>query len=313
MDAVLREGELVSEASTRWQMLQSDIDAQHEALAGLRKRIDSIGTLVDDGATPETILKQLEQPLSRRTLPTTIPITTNGPPESSADSQQRRQQIEAMKRRVDQELAPLEEELARLLERYGSSHPTVVGVKRKIDSVKSKLGVVDEEIAPVAVESKKALRSGTEEEKLAAVDTLIKTLKSEQQKREAEIEALMTQLDETAIRMARQDRSLRRQQSLRSQIARQETLESEIVSRVEQLSGASPFASKSLEVLVPAEPGDQVAPSLTPNLVIGGTLGAFVGFAIGLLMMLAAALGNHQGVADEQGSEFVAPHSAAMT
>lgn len=314
MDVAVRDGKIISEADTRWQVLQTDLDDRHEALAELSKRIVSIERLVAQDATPEMILKQLEKPLSRRLQVLTSSEVAGNP---AVEPEQRQQELEARKQRVDQELLPLDTELTRLLERYGASHPTVVALKRKIDSVKSKFGVVEDELTPLVSDSKQALRSGDEGEQLAAVESLLDGLNRERQKREAEIELLMRQLDETAIRMAEQDRLLRRQESIHAQIKRQETLESEIVARVEQLTGDSPFAARSLAVLAPAEAGHQVAPLLMPNLVIGGTLGAFVGTAIGLLMMLGATLGNSDGVAMEKETktepDLVPRQSTVMT
>lgn len=295
LDAVLRGGELISSAAQRWKTLQLDIDAKHATLAGLRKRIESVQMLIAQDASPESIVQQLEQPITRRIeAPTTVSGAAGDMP---IDPQQRQQESIELKRKVDQELVPLEAERSKLLERYGASHPTVVAVQRKIDAVKSKLGIVEHQVSPIANASIQVLRTGTKAERRDAIDSLLQTLNEQAMSHQAEVELLLTGLDDAAVKMTMQDRLLRNQQSLRQQIQRQEAFEMEILERLEQLSSIPPFSKVSMQVLQPAQVGAQVAPLLLPKLCIGAVTGSMVGAAIGLLLALATVMGNASKIA----------------
>jgi hypothetical protein len=304
--ATIRGTELISSSAVRWEQLRAEIDQEHERYGRLRDRLQIVEELRSRDAPAKAILKALREPIRVKVrmvkleeTPVSIKIEKATVPID---------QTSERARQFAKEAAPLEREMERLLKRFGPSHPTIIGVRQRIDDLKLKYGMQDGEVASTSQPAEETRQQAAQEsaedgtegvaddriekEQLAEIEQLSNQLQKSIQQSEQRVDELLSQLNDAAVSMAKQERTLRRAKSLRKELERQQAFEAEILTRLNALPDQPPFAERAIEVLRSAGDGVQVAPKIQPYVAGGAGLGALLGLALGLMLALAASLGE---------------------
>lgn len=270
VNTVIRDGELISSAKTIWEQKKREIDEQQTSAAELSTKM-------------KECISEIDRLESENDPEPKTPRLTASPPTNLAPAGQAE-----LRRKVERQLAPMQRELDKLLERLGNAHPTVVALRARMDDVRAQLDPISDPPRP------KLIPSVTREEKPAfnraeEIERLKRDLESLRKKREqidASIGQMLQALDQAAVEMSRQERVVRRLNLIENELEILRKLKSEMLARLEGLGSSPPFASSELTILKPASPGVQIAPELRPLLKTGAFWGASSGLLVSLVMAL---------------------------
>ena len=300
-DAILDDQQVVSATAEKRKHLQVTAEELREQQALLHNKIRQTEAMIAEGVPAEDILVALGQPLkhSSRSGPVENPATSAEQEIAKAREERNRKIAErvALERQVEQELRPLQEELDKLLERLGSGHPTVRGVRDQMTRVRAKL----KDLPPLEPDPTETtqddLPSGDSDSsqpqnqpeiEAQRVARLLRALRSEKKLTENQLDNVMTQLENSIKLVARQEAVLIQREQLQSELSQLTELGDQLVARLKSLSAAPPVISQELTVVQPALPGIQTAPELQEHLVWGGFWGTIGGGVVAILLLLVS-------------------------
>lgn len=299
--AVILDDELVSATAERARRLRQQADLLQIELTSIDSSLRHVEKMIQEGASAESILVSLGAPRTIRTIP--AQPKSVGESDAGSDAAQRKQQRaarETLEREVERDLKPLQKEMDKLLETLGSEHPTVRGVRTKMEQVRARLG--DEPpIDPLpVVETPPAVNPPTvdvdPQEQQQQITRMVAALRAEKTDVAGELKNVTTSLEAAVWEQTEQQMTLRDRERIESEIGQQQAFAEQIISRLDQVStDTPPVAEIGLNVLHAANPGVQIAPDLIDHLARGGIWGAGAGAALAILLLLTTfASGNRR-------------------
>jgi hypothetical protein len=302
-DAVLKNGDVVSAAVEQWQRLRTEAYSLQGERSALDRRLRQAQSLIATGASAESILSNLGQPM--RTETTSVAnanIQTRIERQVMEESRRREilRQRAAIQDAVDREVAPLQRELDTMLQKWGPKHPTVVFVKSQIAKARAKLQEMPEieqtpnqgdrrDVGPAGGKNESRPEDVTDGKTGGQrVNALLRSVRDQRDRVASQLVSVSAKLDEAATLVAKEEKSLVRQDSLRKELARQEALLQQTIERVDAFSIASPYPDIEFSVLKMPDPGRKIEPVLVVHLAVGGSAGALAGGVLACLVMLTS-------------------------
>lgn len=174
-------------------------------------------------------------------------------------------------------LLPLVLERQRLLQDHGPDHPKVRALDRQIELARKHLEKPAAE--PRAIEPERPAA-----ERLAAWIAALRQQLTTAERKEAELNALLTRQREAAASLALlQDRD----ESYRNEIARTRQLFDAVVRRLEELGPLNSSDAYRAEVIAPAEPGRQIEPVATRVIGTAGLIAVLVSLGVACILEIS--------------------------
>jgi hypothetical protein len=301
-DVATVEEELVSVVSEKYQRLRADADQLQNLKNALNQKLRHVESMIQNGASTSAILAGLDIPV--------MPAVTQRQPASGGqaatneqDAEQQRQLAERMKveREIQSAMRPLQQELDKLLEKFGAQHPTVAFKQKQIDELQAKLdqlpplnAALGSPRAPTDVASPSSddvaieLQQDQGSDAAQKVMASLRALRSEKQQVEQAFEELASQLEQAAAEYAEQQNSQAERVRLNRELESQNQLLEQAATRLQELSSRPPFPKVRAAVLRAPGLGVQVEPQLKPLLVRGIQIGAVVGLVLVSLLYLTS-------------------------
>ena len=323
--SVKREGVSISGLSVQFTNLQQEVDHLESLRSGVVEKLRRIETLIEEGASTETILVSLNVPVKKappKAAPQTVPTKVSG--ETAAD-----RQIEMAKRMQAEQaikikMKPLLLELDKLRERYGEKHPKVVFKKSEIEVYQLQLDALTpiNDIEPVeSTESRRtdALVDDKKEDELPAADNgteqngtsassqtpteskneanvklALSALRLENKQINDEVEKQNSALQALASKISQEELKAREYERLTDSLVVQHQLLQQAVSRLSKLPQQSPFSGRIVTVVNQPASGVQVSPELRPLMRTSVGAGILAGLGLFVLVLLASIMTSEQ-------------------
>lgn len=268
------------------EQLQIELDSIESSLRHAEK-------MMNENVPIESVLVSLGQPVS---------TFRSAPASDNTDSATERENRAAERKRVEQsvakELKPLQDELDKLLERFGPNHPTVRGVRTKIETVRSKLDEISpfDSVEPAIAVDPNPVSDPEEDsaKKRIQVDRILTALRAERSQVSESLAETRERLEAITSTTAKEEIAARQRDRIEDELKQQRTLLKQISDRVDQIPASSPFPKIEVTILDSPDEGVQVEPELSRFLLRGGTWGAAGGAALAMLLLLTTiASGNN--------------------
>lgn len=299
-EVAMVDGELVSAVSQQYVRLRSEAYQLQELRNALSQKLRRVETLIQNGASSDAILAALDVP----TMPAVVKQTDGRQNTDAAnDAAERERQLASRlraERDIKRQMLPLQQELDKMLERFGSQHPTVVFKRSQIEELQEKLDALppllgEDESRPIEDGSTKGDQPDEEavsEDEAREVATKImaslRALRSEKKQVEQDFEQIASELDEAATALAQEENADIERSRLLSQLESEQELLQQAAARLKELSARPPFPAVRAAVLREPDRGQQVAPELNPLLVRGAQIGLVVGLVLVSLLYLTS-------------------------